>query len=151
MPSRPFQPIGQTGSLLTPRDVALAVAQKKQLERVGILSQGSAVGSTTEQTEELLELVQLLAKLTGVMDGGDDGGLLEDGSEQSTEWSISPRDFISRSLTRKLSRQLQDTLTVAAGALVPDWCKNLPQRVTALFPYNVRFNFFKACAFGPAR
>ncbi|VDM34833.1 unnamed protein product [Hydatigera taeniaeformis] len=100
--------------------------------------------STKERTEELLDLLQLLSKLTGVSDVTDEGK-----STLASDCSVSPRDFISFSLSRKLTRQLQDVLAVAAGPVLPDWCRNLTQRVTALFPYSIRHHFFRACAFGP--
>ncbi|KAL5108838.1 E3 ubiquitin-protein ligase Ufd4 [Taenia crassiceps] len=143
------EPKSQSTSLLTSRDVRLIGAQENQLKRLGILSSEKAK-STKESTEELLELLQLLAKLTGV------GGVADEGrsnsvSEIGSDPSISARDFISFSLSRKLTRQLQDALAVAAGPALPDWCTNLTQRVTALFPYNIRYHLFRACAFGPAR
>ena len=131
----------------------LARAQEEELHNVGILpAAGSSEGGQMEGLEEVIQLLQLLAKLTGVMDG-------ESASDSSThhismpaaDHLVSPRDFISRSLTRKLTRQLQDTLAVTGGAVLPDWCSSLTQRVTPLFPYSVRYDYFRSCAFGPAR
>lgn len=124
-------------------------AQESQLERLGI-HPPKIKRSTTERTEELLELLGLLAKLTGVSDVADEGRPISF-STADTNPSISARDFISFGLSRKLTRQLQDTLAVAAGPALPDWCMNLTQRVTALFPHNIRYHLFRACAFGPAR
>ena len=135
-PPKPIEAPRQLKGLLTPSDVNLARAQEKRLAQCGI----NCGGGVTEWTQELLELIQLLVKLTGVME--------MEGGECA---AVGPRDFISRSLTRKLTRQLQDTLAVVAGALLPEWCCNLTQRLTALFPYAVRYNLFRACAFGPAR
>ncbi|KAH9285088.1 E3 ubiquitin-protein ligase HECTD1 [Echinococcus granulosus] len=145
------EPTSQSTSLLTSRDVRLIGAQENQLERLGIHSPGRIKRSTKERTEELLDLLQLLAKLTGVIDVADVGTSSTRFSTASSDPLVSARDFISFSLTRKLKRQLQDVLAVATGPTLPDWCMNLTQRVTALFPYSIRHHFFRACAFGPAR
>lgn len=59
-------------------------------------------------------------------------------------------DFISKALTRKLLRQIHDPLAIATGFL-PDWCLNLPRRLSALFPFDVRLKLFRSSAFGTAR
>jgi hypothetical protein len=45
--------------------------------------------------------------------------------------------LISQSLTRKLSEQLDQTLSVVSGAL-PSWCTELPMMAPRLFSYDVR-------------
>ncbi|KAL5964597.1 E3 ubiquitin-protein ligase HECTD1 [Taenia solium] len=144
------EPTNQSTSLLTSRDLRLISTQEKQLERLGIHPPEGIKRNTKERTEELLELLQLLAKLTSVSDVADEGRS-NSFSTIGSDLLISERDFISFSLSRKLTRQLQDVLAVAAGPALPDWCMNLTQRVTALFPYNIRYHLFRACAFGPAR
>ena len=146
------QLLSQSGRLLTARDLRLMRAQEKRMEQLGVVRGTSVDVVRKEGTEEHLQLLQLLSKLTGVLDrkkvnsGGEDG--IYGRGRRST---VSAGDFVSSSLTRKLMRQLQDTLAVTGGAALPDWCSNLTQRVTALFPYSVRYDFFRACAFGAAR
>ena len=147
-----LQPRQVSRCLLTPRDMRLVRAQDEVLENAGVLPTGGIESGQMEALEEVIQLIQLLAKLTGVMDGDSDSvSGTHHISMAAANHLVSPRDFISRGLTWKLTRQLGDTLAVTGGAVLPDWCSSLTQRVTALFPYNVRFNFFRACAFGPTR
>ena len=144
--------MSQSGHLLTARDLRLMRAQKKRLEQLDVVRGASVDAVRKDGIEEHLQLLQLLSKLTGVLErrnvssGGSDGTCVRGRTS-----SVSVGDFVSRSLTCKLMRQLRDTLAVTGGTAVPDWCLNLTQRVTALFPYSVRYDFFKACAFGAAR
>jgi len=56
----------------------------------------------------------------------------------------------SRSLTRKLSEQLDQTLSVASGAL-PTWCTEVPALAPRLFNYAVRRQLLERTAFGVSR
>ena len=140
--SSKLQPLTKSMSLLTARDLRLMRAQEERLQQLGVVRRTDIEAVKKEGTEEHLQLLQLLSKLTGVMESRGTAGVSS---------SVSAEDFISGSLTRKLMRQLQDTLAVTRGPALPDWCSNLTQRVTALFPYSVRHDFFRACAFGPLR
>ncbi|XP_068632880.1 E3 ubiquitin-protein ligase Ufd4 isoform X2 [Battus philenor] len=58
--------------------------------------------------------------------------------------------FISTKLTNKLHQQLQDPLTLAAGA-APQWCQQLNDWCPFLFPLETRQMFFACTAFGTSR
>uniref|UniRef100_A0A5K3F7D1 E3 ubiquitin-protein ligase n=1 Tax=Mesocestoides corti TaxID=53468 RepID=A0A5K3F7D1_MESCO len=172
-PSQPNQlQTGDSLALLTPRDIRLIRSTEDQLRDIlGIQTQKQ---STVERTEELLQLLQTIAQLTDISNPfpnvplqtseapepsspSSSGVLFTAGDyDEPTEIQppvsmLSPDDFVSRSLTRKVLRQVMDALSVAAGPTLPDWCLNLPKRVTPLFPFEVRHRLFRACAFGPAR
>jgi hypothetical protein len=56
----------------------------------------------------------------------------------------------SRSLTNKLSEQLDQSLAVASGAL-PSWCTELPSLAPRLFSYDSRRQLLERTAFGVSR
>lgn len=67
-----------------------------------------------------------------------------------TVFGIDKTDFISKKLTSKLQKQLDDSLAIVSGAL-PPWCETLAKTCPALFPFEVRQQFFAARAFGISR
>lgn len=85
----------------------------------------------------MLRLIQLLHQLSELR--GDFG--------ETDERSC----FISQHLTRKLERQFNDNIGVMTGPAFPNWCFSLTQKMNFLFPFKLRLELFKACAFGPAR
>jgi hypothetical protein len=59
-------------------------------------------------------------------------------------------DFVSSKLSSKLSRQLQDVLTLCSGGL-PSWCRELTVTCPFLFPFDARQQYFFCTAFGLSR
>jgi hypothetical protein len=59
-------------------------------------------------------------------------------------------DWMSRTLTAKVLRQLQDPLTLCAEAL-PAWCGELAAYAPFLLPFDVRKQYLVGTAFGLAR
>lgn len=113
----------------------LASTQSELLESLDVYPLDAKASSIKERTEDLLNVVNLFSKLFSNDDDKDQTKL----------------KFESSRLKHKLDRQLKDVLAVSSGRALPDWCTSLTQRITPLFPYNTRFNLFRACAFGPAR
>ncbi|KAJ0175593.1 hypothetical protein K1T71_008752 [Dendrolimus kikuchii] len=63
---------------------------------------------------------------------------------------LPPEAFFSTKLTNKLHHQLQEPLTLAAGA-TPTWCHQLNDWCPFLFPLETRQMFFACTAFGTSR
>ena len=63
---------------------------------------------------------------------------------------INAAEFVSTKLTAKLTRQLQDALTLVTGAL-PAWCHTLTSGYPFLFPFECRRLYLSSTAFGVAR
>jgi len=59
-------------------------------------------------------------------------------------------EFISQKLTAKIMRQLQDPLALCGGAF-PEWCKQLLNNCSFLFPFDCKRLFFYSTSFGIAR
>eukprot|EP00245_Coleochaete_scutata_P015662 TRINITY_DN706_c0_g1_i1.p1 TRINITY_DN706_c0_g1~~TRINITY_DN706_c0_g1_i1.p1 ORF type:complete len:1941 (-),score=419.45 TRINITY_DN706_c0_g1_i1:667-6414(-) len=63
---------------------------------------------------------------------------------------VKREEFISRKLTPKLARQMQDALALCSGGL-PAWCQQLTRACPFLFPFETRRQFFYSTAFGLTR
>ncbi|AMD18914.1 HBR013Wp [Eremothecium sinecaudum] len=64
--------------------------------------------------------------------------------------AVNPAHFINPKLTMKLSRQLEEPLIVASGAL-PSWTLNVTRYYSFLFPLDVRILFLQNTSFGYGR
>ena len=58
--------------------------------------------------------------------------------------------LMTRAAYAKLSRQLQDVLTLCTGEL-PPWCRQLTLACPFLFPFDTRRQFFNCTALGLSR
>lgn len=67
-----------------------------------------------------------------------------------TVYEIIDASLESRSLTKKLTEQLDQTLAVVSGAL-PTWCIEVPSLAPRLFGYNSRRQLLERSAFGVSR
>ncbi|EGC32277.1 hypothetical protein DICPUDRAFT_57189 [Dictyostelium purpureum] len=63
---------------------------------------------------------------------------------------LNASEFISQKLTAKIMRQLQDPLALCGGVF-PDWCKQLLNSCSFLFPFDCKRLFFYSTSFGIAR
>nr|VZI46399.1 unnamed protein product [Spirometra erinaceieuropaei] len=131
--------------------------------------------TTTSKVEQLLELIRIIYQISGTQDRplSDLGNAAQpvraafctpddevDTEQQTRAYDflaasglnndLAPEHFISYAISRKLIRQLMDPLSVVSSTL-PDWCFNLPRRLSVLFPYEVRLNLLTSSAFGVAR
>ena len=59
-------------------------------------------------------------------------------------------EFVNSKMASKLSRQLQDVLTLCSGGL-PLWCRQLTLAYPFLFPFDTRRQYFYCTAFGLSR
>nr|VZI22286.1 unnamed protein product [Spirometra erinaceieuropaei] len=131
--------------------------------------------TTTSKVEQLLELIRIIYQISGTQNRplSDLGNAAQpvraafctpddevDTEQQTRAYDflatsglnndLAPEHFISYAISRKLIRQLMDPLSVVSSTL-PDWCFNLPRRLSVLFPYEVRLNLLTSSAFGVAR
>ncbi|VDL62576.1 unnamed protein product [Hymenolepis diminuta] len=106
---------------------------KDKLQGAKLLIQMKSI-SPEEKGHMRQELLYQLSELRGDFGEADD-----------------KRCFISQHLTRKLERQFKDNIAVMTGPAFPNWCFSLTQKMNFLFPFELRQELFKACAFGPAR
>lgn len=58
--------------------------------------------------------------------------------------------FVNNKLTAQLNRQLEEPL-VTASQVLPEWVQHLPRLFPFLFPFDTRFSFLEATAFGATR
>lgn len=100
------------------------------------------LNGTKETAEDILKLIRLLYQLNESRDKI---------SQTENLFSDFNSPFISKHLSRKLTRQLDDNLASIAGPAFSDWCFNLPQIMPYLFPFELRKKLLKICAFGPGR
>ncbi|VDL34247.1 unnamed protein product [Hymenolepis diminuta] len=91
---------------------------------------------TKETAEDILKLIRLLYQLNKSRD-------INSRTENSS--------FISKHLSCKLRRQLDDNLASITGPAFSNWCFELPQIMPYLFPFELRTRLFRICAFGPGR
>ncbi|XP_047332600.1 E3 ubiquitin-protein ligase UPL3-like isoform X2 [Impatiens glandulifera] len=63
---------------------------------------------------------------------------------------IPGEEFINSKLTLKLSRQIQDALSLCSGSL-PAWCSQLTKSCPFLFPFEIRRQYLYSTAFGLSR
>uniref|UniRef100_A0A7S2F376 HECT domain-containing protein n=1 Tax=Pycnococcus provasolii TaxID=41880 RepID=A0A7S2F376_9CHLO len=70
--------------------------------------------------------------------------------EGSALLRVPESEFISRKLSTKLTRQLQDVLVVCTGGL-PLWCRRLVCEHSYLFPFALRRQYFQLTSLGISR
>ncbi|VDN13040.1 unnamed protein product, partial [Dibothriocephalus latus] len=126
--------LADTPRMLTDRDIRLATFQDECIrlncpqKSPGELTYLNAATSTAK-VEQLLELIRVIYQISGTH------------NRPLSDFGDAPQPLI---------RQLMDPLAVVSSTL-PDWCLNLPRRLSVLFPYEVRLNLFHSSAFGAAR
>ncbi|XP_026465706.1 E3 ubiquitin-protein ligase Ufd4 isoform X4 [Ctenocephalides felis] len=96
-------------------------------------SQQNAQQNTSCTVEDVLQLLRHLFVVTS-----------------SDGIALSPDLFTSKKITNKLLQQIQEPLVLASGAL-PQWCEELNQCCSFLFPFETRQLYFNCTAFGASR
>ena len=74
----------------------------------------------------------------------------EDAASAIRRVSLPKESFIHGKLTGKLTRQLQDTVTLCSSS-TPAWCTSLARSCPWLFPFESRYKLFKCVAFSLSR
>lgn len=159
--------------MLSDRDVRLANEQEECLRKIWSSENADRKSPkpllASAKTEELLELLQVVYQICDpesimrtpslvpstrnnevIFSTFDEAETDDEEDLEAMTNQLSINDFVSKSLSYKLVRQLMDPLAVAGSAL-PDWCITLPRRLSSLFPYEIRLNLLRSSAFGQAR
>jgi len=107
------------------------------------------------QFNDLLVVLTVLHEISSsasrilLLDGGD-GSLVMGSLVMARNVSLREESFIHGKLTGKLTRQLQDTVTLCASA-TPTWCTALARVCPWLFPFELRHKLFKCVSFSLSR
>lgn len=111
-------------------------------------------GCTVEDVLQLLRHVYVLGTSVNSHNNGNKSLLLQhvhhhEADVDGNNW-VHPEDFTSKKITNKVAQQIQDPLSLAAGAL-PSWCEELARSCPFLLPFETRRLYFNCTAFGASR
>ena len=105
---------------------------------------------SSNKCEGLNETCVQCLELIGVLSEKEVNGDINSSETNSDEDDNFSSMFVSEALTSKLLDQLEDPLTVVAGAL-PDWCRIAPCLAPKVFSHTSRRRLMECAAFGVSR
>ena len=114
----------------------------------GSVTKALAHEEASDQLNDLLVVLTVLHELS--VSSARILSKTEDAGSAVRRVSLPKESFIHGKLTGKLTRQLQDTVTLCSSS-TPAWCTSLTRACPWLFPFESRYKLFKCVAFSLSR